>query len=322
MRTILGADKTICRVASAAAMAILVVGYVGFAQGVNDAPEGVELTGNWVSRSFTEWNTNTHRAFDFLGIPLNDAGHAWTLSHSEEQASEPERQCAFYSSTYFPYGFAPLPMWKETELRTGSTVAWVVGGWLDVVPMVIWMDGRPHPSTYAPHSSSGFTTGVWENDVLTTYTTHMIANLLHRRAPHSDLATMTLHFSRHADILSLTGRIEDPVYLSEPLYVSREWELSSVPVNRAAVPCTVAYEGVPEGTVPHYLPGQNPFVEETTKLWGIPLEAVQGGAETMYPEFRKRIKDKYVRPEKCVANTAELAAGGCGGPGRVAPVIN
>ena len=98
--------------------------------------------------------------------------------------------------------------------------------------------------------------------------------------------------------------------------------MSSVPVNRAAVPCTVAYEGVPEGTVPHYLPGQNPFVEETTKLWGIPLEAVQGGAETMYPEFRKKIKDKYVRPEKCVANPAELAAGGCGGPGRVAPVIN
>ena len=158
---------------------------------------------------------------------------------------------------------------------------------------VIWMDGRPHPSAlYAPHSASGFTTGVWENDVLTTYTTHMIANLLHRRGPHSDLATMTLRFSRHADILSLTGRIDDPVYLSEPLYVSREWQFSSVPVNRSAVPCTVAYEGVREGTVPHYLPGQNPFVEETTKLWGIPLEAVQGGAETIYPEYRKKLRDK------------------------------
>jgi hypothetical protein len=263
-----------------------------------------------------------HRAYDFLGMPLNDAAKAWALSHSEEQASEPERQCAFYTSTYFPFGFAPLPMWKETELRTGSTVAWVVGGWLDVVPMMIWMDGRPHPSAYAPHSSSGFTTGAWENDVLTTDTTHMIANLLHRRGPHSDLATMTLRFSRHADILSLTGRIDDPVYLSEPLYVSREWQLSSVPVNRSAVPCTVAYEGVREGTVPHYLPGQNPFVEETTKLWGIPLEAVQGGAETIYPEYRKKLRDKYVRPEKCVANASELAAGGCGGPGRVAPVIN
>ena len=202
--------KTLCT----SAIAIVVAGYVGFAQVNNEPPEGVELTGNWVSRNGTEFNTNLHRAYDFLGMPLNDAAKAWALSHSEEQASEPERQCAFYTSTYFPFGFAPLPMWKETELRTGSTVAWVVGGWLDVVPMVIWMDGRPHPSAYAPHSASGFTTGVWENDVLTTYTTHMIANLLHRRGPHSDLATMTLRFSRHADILSLTGRIDDPVYLS------------------------------------------------------------------------------------------------------------
>jgi hypothetical protein len=308
--------------------AILVVGIVGavgygaFAQGVNPVPEGVELTGNWVSRSFTEWNTQTKRTFDYLGIPLSDAGHAWTLSHSEEQLSEPERQCAFYSTTYFPYGFAPMPMWKETELRSGSTVAWVLGGWLDVVPVMIWMDGRPHPSQYAPHDAGGFTTGVWENDVLTTYTTHMIANLLHRRAPHSDLATLTMRFSRHADILSLTGRIEDPVYLTEPLYVSREWQLSSVPVNRSAVPCTSAFEGIPTGKVPHYLPGQNPFVDEVSKIWGLPQEAVNGGAETMYPEFRKKIKDKYRRPEKCVANASELQAGACGGPGRIAPVVN
>jgi len=304
-------------------LAILVVGllgYAAFAQGVNEAPEGVELTGNWISRNGTEFNSNTRRTFDFLGIPLSEAGHAWTLSHSEEQKSEPERQCAFYSSTYVPYGFGPLPMWKETELRTGSTVAWVVGGWIDIVPVVIWMDGRPHPSDIAPHSSGGFTTGVWENDVLTTYTTHMVADFLHRRAPHSDLATMTMRFSRHADILSLTARIEDPVYLTEPLYVSREWQLSSAPANRSASPCIATFEGVPEETVPHFLPGQNPFVDEVSKLWGIPQEAVNGGAETMYPEFRKKIKDKYVRPEKCVANEIELRGGACGGPGRVGPV--
>ena len=28
-----------------------------------------------------------------------------------------------------------------------------------------------------------------------------------------------------------------------------------------------------------------------TKLWGIPVEAVKGGAETMYPEYRKKLKD-------------------------------
>jgi hypothetical protein len=306
--------------------AILVVGIVGVAGDDlsaqitvnNQVPEGVELTGNWISRSFTKWNDNNTRTFDYLGIPLSDAGHAWTLSHSEEQLSEPERQCESYSSTYFPFGHAPLPMWKETELRTGNTVAWVIAGWLDVRPMIIWMDGRPHPSQYAPHDPTGFTTGVWENDVLTTYTTHMIANLLDRQAPHSDLATMTMRFSRHADILSLTARIEDPVYLAEPLYVSREWQLSSVPFNRAAAPCTPTFEGIPEGKVPDYLPGQNPFVDEMSKISGIPQEAVNGGPETMYPEFRKKIKDKYIRPEKCIPGGEEQPR--CGGPGRIPPV--
>lgn len=43
----------------------------------------------------------------------------------------------------------------------------------------------------------------------------------------------------------------------------------------------------------------NPFVDEMAKLYGIPLEAVRGGAATMYPEFRKKVKDAYKQPEKC-----------------------
>jgi hypothetical protein len=191
-----------------------------------------------------------------------------------------------------------LNIWREDEMLTGSTVAWVLGGFLDTVPMVIWMDGRPHPSPNAPHSIGGFTTGVWENDVLTTTTTHMTQGRLHRRAPQSD--------SRHPDAALLPSRrhhdphgsVDDPVYLSEPLYVSKEWTINPNPNNRAAVPCTVAFEGVPSGKVPHYLPGQNPNIEEMTKLWGIPVEAVKGGPETMYPEYRKKLKETYVRPAK------------------------
>lgn len=305
------------------ALVVLVAGIVTFAQTVDprlESPDPIELSGNWVSRGMTE-SLGQLRPYDFLGIPLNEAAKAWALSHDEAQLSEPERQCDYYTSTYFPYGFAPLPMWRETEFRTGSTIAWMIGGWLDVVPMVIWMDGRPHPSKYAPHDKAGFTTGVWKDDVLTTTTTHMEANLLHRRAPHSDQIKMIMRFSRHADILTLTARIEDPVYLAEPLYVSREWQLQSAPANRSAVPCTVAYEGIPPGRVPHYLPGQNPFVNEVSEIWGIPLEAVVGGPETMYPEFRKQIRDKYTRPPVCPTNPTETRSGLCGGPGRIQPVL-
>jgi hypothetical protein len=50
---------------------------------------------------------------------------------------------------------------------------------------------------------------------------------------------------------------------------------------------------------PHYLPGKNPSINEVTEKYNIPLEAVLGGPETMYPEYRKKIKDKYVMPPPC-----------------------
>jgi hypothetical protein len=48
--------------------------------------------------------------------------------------------------------------------------------------------------------------------------------------------------------------------------------------------------------VPHYLPGKHPALNEMTERYNIPLEAVLGGPATMYPEFRKKMKDTYVAP--------------------------
>jgi hypothetical protein len=60
--------------------------------------------------------------------------------------------------------------------------------------------------------------------------------------------------------------------------------------------------------VPHFLPGRNPFLNELTQNYGIPLEAVLGGAETLYPEFRKRLTG-YKQPAACRRYC------GCGGLG-------
>jgi hypothetical protein len=207
-----------------------------------------------------------------------------------------------------------LKIWNEAELQTGATTAWMIGGWADFVPIPIFMDGRPHPSKYAPHLKSGFTTGRWVDDVLTTSTTHMEAGYIRRNGvPHSDEATMTARFSRHDNILTLTVRIDDPVNLTEPFYLSRTFVSARTPINPASYPSTVSDEGIPPETVAHYLPDKNPFVDELTRLWGLPREAVLGGAQTMYPEFWKTIKDKYVRPQKCIES--------CGGPGTYPPVI-
>jgi len=111
---------------------------------------------------------------------------------------------------------------------------------------------------------------------------------------------MTFHFIRHGDMMTVIAETVDPVYLTEPLVISRNYILGTGPIRPIDTPCVPGYEAtVEEGKVPHYLPGKNPFIDEVSKLYGIPLEAVLGGAETLYPAYRKKIKDKFVPPEKC-----------------------
>jgi len=70
------------------------------------------------------------------------------------------------------------------------------------------------------------------------------------------------------------------------------------------MPCIPGFEGVAVGTVPHYLPEKNPLLGEVMKLYHIPQDAALGGAETMYPAFREKIKDKFTIPPTCERNCA------------------
>jgi hypothetical protein len=226
----------------------------------------------------------------------------------------PERICWFQTQWHIAAGPFSLKVWSESDPLTGKIVAWVLGGWETRAPMTIWMDGRPHPSKNAPHDQTGFTTGTWNGDTLTAYTTHIKTGYIRRNgAASSDQATITTTFMRHGDMLTLALVMEDPTYLTEPYILTRSYLSTPTPVAVAGPPCLVGYEGVESGRVPHYLPGKNPFIEEMKRVYGIPKEASLGGAETMYPEFRDKIKDKFVPPPgKCKIN--------CGAPG--APAAN
>jgi hypothetical protein len=57
--------------------------------------------------------------------------------------------------------------------------------------------------------------------------------------------------------------------------------------------------------VPHYAPDQNPFADEFVKLYHLPREAVLGYPETLYPEYRKKIKDTYVPPPTCTESCGQ-----------------
>ena len=255
----------------------------------------IDLSGSWAAINDEDAMERGAGPYpdDWAGLPLNAAGKARALSFETSMISMPERICWLQTEWYISGGPFGLRIWAQPDPLTGRVQAWMIGAWEDRAPMTIWMDGRAHPSKDAPHDQTGFTTGVWNRNELITTTTHMKTGYVRRNgAPSSDEATVTIHFRRHGNLLTLALFIEDPVYLTEPYVVTRSYNLSTNPVAFVGPPCIIGDEGVEAGRVPHYLPGENPMVDEMTKLYGIPQEAAMGGAETMYPEYRDRIKEQ------------------------------
>jgi hypothetical protein len=186
-------------------------------------------------------------------------------------------------------------------------VSYTIDAWEDWNEMVIWMDDRPRPSAHAMHTQAGFTVGRWEGGALGARTTHLKAGWIRKTGvPLSDQATIDWRFFRHSDVLTVLMIARDPVYLAEPEIISKGFRLSKNPID-VRDPCVPGYEGREPGDgVPHFAADQNPFLDEFMKLYNLPREAVLGYRETLYPEYRKKIRDSYVPPPPC-ANDCGVA---------------
>jgi hypothetical protein len=211
-----------------------------------------------------------------------------------------ERQCAGWGAAYMVLGPFGLRVTSQTDPVTNRIVSITIGAWEDWNEMVIWMDGRPRPSEHALHTQAGFTIGRWEGGALAARTTHVKAGFIRKTGvPLTDQATIDWRFFRHGDVLTVLMVATDPVYLEEPEIVSKGFRLSRTPLDYRAG-CVTGYEGrEPGASVPHYAPDRNPFADEFVKLYHLPREAVLGYRETLYPEYRKKIKDTYVPPPPC-----------------------
>jgi hypothetical protein len=266
----------------------------------------VDITGDWVSLEHEDWQERGPgpEVVDYLGMPITDEARSRALSYSTTALSLPERQCLYYAPHYVVIGPFGLKIWEETDPITGDLVAYNIGAVIDRAIITIWMDGRPHPPEGALHTFAGFTTGEWDGNVLRTYTTHYKEGYVRRNGvPTSDASTFRMEFRRHGDLLTVTAFIEDPYYLSEPYVISRTWMNDpNAGMRRVPNPCVPQAELpglVGDGDVPHYLPGENPGMMDVTNMYNIPLEAVLGGAETMYPAYRERLEG-YMPPVMCV----------------------
>ena len=271
----------------------------------------MSLVGDWNGRYHEDQPDRVpgQEPNDYSGLPLNDAARFYADSFDVERTTLLEHICAPYALPYIFHGPLQFRVWETHDPDTQELIA--INMFLGTYQQrrTIWMDGRPHPPDYAPHTWMGFSTGVYNGDVLTVTTTHLKAGYFRRSGvPSSDRTTMVEHFVRYGTTLSHVTISTDPVYLTEPWIRSQEFVLMERGNQNWLYNCEYAMEiPGPRNRVRHFLPGQNPYLNEIGERYGIPQEGVRGGAETTYPEYLPRMQGKTTAPAKPAAPAATAA---------------
>ncbi len=250
-----------------------------------------------------EWSPRYHEDFpdripgpelgDYTGLPLTDGARLAADSWDASRLTLREHQCKVHNGPYILHGPIQFRIWEEKDLRTQEVIALRIYLSTYEQDRTVWMDGRPHPSEYAPHTFQGFSTGKWDGDILTVYTTHIKQEWIRRNGiPNSEKSTMIEHFIRHGNIMTHLEQWTDPVYLTEPYLRSEDFVLNERPSGNWLWPCEYVDEIAdrPHSAVPNYLPGKSPFAGDFAYRYGVPVEAAKGGAETTYPEYQARLR--------------------------------
>ena len=265
--------------------AVLLLGTPAWAQ--------LNITGEWTGRYHEDQGDRVPGDVqgDFTGVPINEAARRYAEAYDVRRVNLLEHQCEPYNLAHIYRGPLQFRVWEEKDPATQEIIAYKIYIGTYMQYRTIWMDGRPHPPDYAPHTFMGFSTGEWNGDVLTVRTTHIKKEFLRRSGiPSSDLTTVVEHYIRHGNLLSHVMIITDPVYLTEPYVNSEEFVLMERGNQNWLYNCEYVLEVPMDQTkVPHYLPGASPFAEDFSKKFGLPLAAVWGGAESTYPEFMTKL---------------------------------
>ncbi len=256
----------------------------------------VMLAGNWIPYRTHEDEQDRGPGpdlGDYLGMPINDAARFFADSWDASRLTLQEHQCRVHVAPYIYHGPLNLRIWEEKDPETQQVIA--IKNYISTYEQTrtIWMDGRPHPSLYAPHTFMGFSTGRWEGNHLVVTTTHLKQGWLRRNGvPESDQTTMVERFIRHDKYLTHVAIISDPVYLAEPMVRTTDFSIAVQDNASWTWPCEYVEEitGRPKGEVPHYLPGENPYLKEFVERTGAPAAAVRGGPETIYPDYQAQVQ--------------------------------
>jgi hypothetical protein len=256
----------------------------------------MDIAGEWASRLHEERPARADGQFigDFTGVPLNEASRFNAETWDPSILGLIEHQTQQYTSVFGFYAPGNVRISKIIDDVSQRVTAYRIDSSLGFPRRVIWMDGRPHPPEHAAHTWVGFSTGRWDGRMLTVETSHLKTGYIARNGVrHTDRATLVEHLIRHGNFLTVVVIVDDPASLEEPFVQSWNFALNPDLQFPPAPPPSAFNEvaGQAKGYVPHYLPGQNPYLKEFSELSGLPLEATRGGRETMYPEYGLKLHD-------------------------------
>jgi hypothetical protein len=254
-----------------------------------------DVSGEWGARSREDTEDRVllgTNPGDYTGFPLNDAGRQFADHWSASILSLLTQQALPHPAQYIMRGPGPNIRVAKFTNDAGQFVGYTLDGVYGRNDRTIWMDGRPHPPEYAEYTWDGFSSGRCERGMLVVTTTHMKYGY-HRRngVPASVKSKMTEYFIRHGTELTIMQFTEDPVYLTEILARTTDFQIN--PGQNVGAPgfgFEIADEiaSWPEGYVPHWPLGtkQTEFAETL----GIPYEASQGFKDAMYPEYLPKLR--------------------------------
>ena len=258
-------------------------------------PRMVDLAGSWAMSNDEELLIRIDpgpELENFTGFPLNAAGRQKALAWNSTIQAVPEHQARPHPAQYSMRGPGPnFHMGEVIDPKSRQLVAYTVTGLFQNANRTIWLDGRPHPSQFAEHLWSGFSTGVWERGMLKVTTTHMKQAFLQRNGiPSSPYGVMTEFFIRHGDRLMLVSQVDDPIYLDEPMVRTSTFKWNPGQRENPIVQVEVAEElpDLKPGDVPHYPLGfrQTDYADSN----GLPWAAALGGGATLYPEYAETLQ--------------------------------
>jgi len=282
---------TVAAALAVAACAVLVAQAPGPAD--TSAP-GFDISGYWTAPLYEDALERGAgpELGDYGGFPINEAARLFALSYDASRVTLRHHQCDGYVAPYSVRSIGNARAWEERDPHTQRLIAIHWYNQTFEGHRTIWMDGRPHPPAWAPHTWMGFSTGSFVGQALQVQTTHLKQGWLRRNGlPESDQATLVEFFVRHGDHLTHTSVITDPVYLAEPEIRSTDFARQPLDHQTWLFACDDGEQilGRAADRVPNYAFGENPFVNEMRDRYRIPAAAYLGGPETSSPDLLTKL---------------------------------